>query len=224
MQLLTEVGCNTGFDDAVHGFCNHRSAGQEIIVSPTANEYDRKVYADVQVIKDPRLCWTLRGVLDRRLFEVDHVIIPVREVAAVSTSRISKSMFVLGAENKPDVRKPARQQTRFMYESLGHLFETLAVYEIDYTTIQYPRFVSSDEWHYLYERLLRTSLLDGVTPKQFEAAHRAIMDTGRITIADLPALPYIQKQRDGVPFSDSNHINRQVTGWRGDTPDTGRDK
>lgn len=222
MQLLTRLGCNTGFKDAGHGYYNHHSAGQEIIVAPTASGTDRSAYDDIRVIKDPRLCWTLRGILDHDLFPVEHVIIPIREVGTASQSRMAKSLTMLGNGDKPDVRKPAQQQTRFMYESLGHLFETLAMNEIPYTTIQYPRMIT--DWRYAYRRLRQTPLLDSVTESDFESAHGDVMDVGRITVEEGRALPYIQRQRDGVPFAEADHINRQVFGWRGDPPSNGTDK
>ena len=182
MQLLSKLKLPTGFDSMRHGMGTDY-AGQEFIIPPSCDTL-KEDYKDIQILKDPRLCWTLRTILEEGTLEIDHVIVMVRNVLTSAESRMKAGKMVGPSDKAPTT---SNEQAEFLYESIGHLFETLVLYGVAYTTIVYPRVVKDPR--YAYDRLkLVPGLLDGKTYVEFQRGHAAVMRKSRVTVQP-PAIP-----------------------------------
>ncbi len=83
VQVLTDLGLDTGFSPD-HAVDERVNAGLEFrIESPNAP----------RIVKDPNLSRRLGGLLDRGEVEIEHVIIPVRDLDVAVASRVRNTGY-----------------------------------------------------------------------------------------------------------------------------------
>lgn len=162
VRLLTELGLDTGFTrenwrEHVHAHC---SAGMEKdLGAPDAP----------RIVKDPDLCERLPGILAEGRIVVEHALVPVRDLASASASRVRIGVNapggIVGTEN-------ATQQQAVLAERFHHLVETLVLHDIPHTFLAFPRFACDAD--YCFERL--RFLLPGVSFAEFAAVFARVSD------------------------------------------------
>ena len=104
-----------------------------------------------RVVKSPFACEKLAVALEKRLYKVEHCLVPMRDhfAAAESRRRISRLHGNIGANQVPgglwDVDKPEDQENVLAHK-LYHLMLTLARYSIPITLLDFPRLVNDSEY------------------------------------------------------------------------------
>ena len=167
VQLMTELGMDTGFTDISSGIFPNAHAGMELDLREPGCPY---------VVKDPRLCERLGPILREGLVTVDHAIVPIRDLFAAAESRrsISTKAGIPGGSTVAGglwlTDNPEDQEVALALQ-LYQLFHTLARYDIPTTTLDFPRFVSDHS--YLYRKL--SPLMPNVTPDRFRAAFETVV-------------------------------------------------
>lgn len=164
MQILTELGYDTGFKDKNHDWRDWVRAGQEMGY-PVHLKYNNKMelywtgssLRDKQlletyprIIKSPTFTLHLKKLLDKDIIELEHVIIPIREVDKCVASR-KKANLMHEPLYLSEITDEMVKEKVFNYIMLGHLLEALAFYNLDHTYIKYPEMVYSPD--YLYYKL-----------------------------------------------------------------------
>jgi hypothetical protein len=138
MQLLTQLGLNTGFSGSWSGISENCNAGMELDIRDPAAPY---------IIKDPRLCGSLAEVLLDGNTLVDHAIVPMRELYAAAESRRDVTRRTYPGHHLEAVPgglwltdNPADQE-RILALQLYRLIETVAQYDIPLTLLRFPAFI-----------------------------------------------------------------------------------
>jgi hypothetical protein len=131
VAILTDLGMDTGFRPGIEA--NTRSGGLEgNIERPNAP----------RVVKAPALSVLLREVLVRGNVEIEHVIIPVRDLDIAAASRVR----VAGYGRNPaargglwKTRRPSRQREALAL-TLYELIRTITEFDLPHTFLDFPRF------------------------------------------------------------------------------------
>ena len=142
VALLSDLGIDTGFRPGVK---MDGSGGLERDPSKGGNM--------PRVIKAPGLSTRLGRLLDENIIEVEHVIVPTRDldIAAASRIRVAGYGRFLGVRGGFTGTRSARRQKRVLESMLSELVWTIARYDLPHTFLEFPRF--AHDWHYLYEKL-----------------------------------------------------------------------
>jgi|SRR6478735_1055336 hypothetical protein len=137
VQILTDLGLDTGFaPDAP--IDPHAHAGLErCFIDPDAP----------RVVKDTLYVGALRDQLSRGQVEIEHVIVPMRELDVAAASRVRVSNF--GKTRRPGgltgTTDPTRQSRTLMW-TFYELMGALAEFEIPLTLLWFPRWVTDPEY------------------------------------------------------------------------------
>lgn len=123
-------------------------------------------------IKNPRLAVMLEDLLREDRIEVDHVLVPVRDLASVGRSKRD-----LGTRH-PHERYYHKTDVDLARDSaiqLGRLAATLVSRDVPFTFVKFPRLVQN--WRYAYARLAPVIRQDKMlTERQFKAAFISLAD------------------------------------------------
>lgn len=149
IQLLTELGLDTGFHDLESCVFDHCHAGMEWDICHPQAPY---------IIKSPNLCDHLDCILENTNIQIDHAIVPVRDLFSAAQSRVYVE-FSSGLGKLPGQHIPgglwdtdiADFQEPILAIKLYHLIYTLAKWEIPLTLLSFPRIVHDSQ--YLFEKL-----------------------------------------------------------------------
>ena len=165
VQLLTELGLDTGFSDAHAQIFSHANAGMESdIRNPNA----------AYIVKSPWLCDYLDDVLQQGDVIVDHAIIPMRDLYSAAQSRRNVTHQAdPGLVNVPGglwhTQEPGNQETVLTIQ-LYKLVQTLAKHDVPLVLLSFPRFITDPE--YLYQRI--RFLLGSISYERFLNAFQVI--------------------------------------------------
>ena len=168
VQLMTELGMDTGFADTRSGVFSNCDAGMERDIRDPDCPY---------VVKSPRLCHDLDAVLRDRSVVVDHAIVPIRNLYAAAESRRNvtlRSGTSFGSGEVPGglwLTSRPDQQEFVLAVQFHQLMLTITAFEIPITMLQFPRLIKDP--NYLWEKL--APLLDGIGPEHFAAAFRRVV-------------------------------------------------
>lgn len=148
VQLLTELGLDTGFADSTSSLLPNCNAGMEWDIRHPDAPY---------IIKSPWLCDYLDNVLQEEDIIIDHAIIPVRDLYSAAesrrdvTKRTDPSLYpgeIPGGLWHTDIPE---QQEAILAHQLYKLIYTVAKNDIPLTLLYFPRFIYDPK--YLYEKL-----------------------------------------------------------------------
>jgi hypothetical protein len=167
VQLLTELGLDTGFSHPGEDINSNCNAGME---------WDLRDANAPYIVKSPHLCDSLADILRGGGIVIEHAYVPVRDLfhAAQSRRRVSATSNVLAyPEGVPGglwLTKTPQHQEMVLTLQLYKLTQALAEHDIPTTLLDFPRLVSDAE--YLYRKLGR--LMQDIEPARFLRAHRHI--------------------------------------------------
>jgi len=176
VQLLTELGLDTGFPHPHAKICAERRAGMERIL--------RENPAAPYIVKSPALCEDLDGILKNENVVVDHAIIPVRDLYSAAESRRvvarnGRPKFLIPRKflgiKKWSIRRPKEQES-VLAQNFYRLVHTIAEYEIPMTLLYFPR--SAKDPEYLFRKI--NFLLKGLSYQKFVQAFQKISRPGLI--------------------------------------------
>ncbi len=165
VRLLTALGQPTGYDrlNWRSDYFPHCAAGLERKLTDPQSPY---------IVKDPELCVTLEGILAERQIDIDHAIIPIRDLEAAALSRVriggSSGAVPGGIVGTND---PA-QQKAVLADRFHRLMQTLVLHDIPHTFLLFPRFVQDAD--YAFAKL--HPIFPKVARDRFDEAFRAIAD------------------------------------------------
>ena len=143
VQVLTDLGLDTGFgsdheiDERVH-------AGLERgIEAPDAP----------RIVKNPNLSRRLGTLLDAGRVEIEHVIIPVRDLDVAAASRVRNTKYGSDLHTFGGLigTSKATRQREALALVFYELLYTVARYDLPHTFLLFPRF--AQDWEYTYEHL-----------------------------------------------------------------------
>jgi hypothetical protein len=163
VQLLTELGLDTGFPNANSGIWESCNAGMEWNIKQPNAPY---------VVKNPALCKDLEEVLEAGNTVVDCAIIPIRDLYASAESRrtVQRKLNKRDTPGGLILTKNPSEQENVLALQLHSLVHTLAKYDVPMTWLYFPRLVQDPE--YLYGKL--KSVLPGQNLETFLRAFRVV--------------------------------------------------
>jgi len=165
VQLLTELGLDTGFSNAHAQIFSHANAGMETDIRRPDAAY---------IVKSPWLCDYLDEVLQNEDVIVDHAIVPMRDLYSAAQSRRNVTRQAdPSLVNVPGglwhTQEPGNQETILTLQ-LYKLLQTLAKHDVPLVLLSFPRFVNDPE--YLYQRI--GFLLTNISYETFLKAFQVI--------------------------------------------------
>lgn len=147
VQLLTELGLDTGFADITSGLYANAHAGMERDIRRPNAPY---------VIKSPLLCDHLAEALQDDVV-IDHALVPVRDLYSAAqsrrdvTERSDPASYPNGVPGGLWHTDQSEQQEAVLAWQLYKLIYTLCAHDIPVTLLLFPRLVT--EADYLYRKL-----------------------------------------------------------------------
>lgn len=171
VQLLTELGLDTGFPHAQAQLYRNANAGMEHDI--------RNPHNAPYIVKSPGLCDYLDEALQGDDMIIDHAIIPMRDLYSAAQSRrevdskADPSLDVVPGGLWPRMEKgfyASINQEWILAGKLYSLMYTLAKHDIPVMLLLFPRIVNDPE--YLYQKL--SFLLENISYNTFLEAFQAI--------------------------------------------------
>ncbi len=139
VQVMTDLGFDTGFKPGIQANPASRAGLEKNVLTPNAP----------RVVKSPRLSVELGPLLAAGLVEVEHVIIPVRNLDIAAASRVRAAGYGKSL-NAPGGMlwgsKRASHQRGAVGEVLAQLMVTVAQYDVPHTLLYFPRFASDPQY------------------------------------------------------------------------------
>jgi hypothetical protein len=163
VQLLTELGLDTGFPHANAGIHSSSNAGME---------WNIKHHNAPYVVKNPALCKDLEEVLAAGDAVVDCAIIPIRDLYASAESRrtVQRKLNERDTPGGLILTKNPREQEAVLATQLHSLVHTLAKHDVPMIWLYFPRLVQDPD--YLFGKI--KSLTPGQNSETFLQAFRAV--------------------------------------------------
>jgi hypothetical protein len=171
VQLLTELGLDTGFSHAHEKIHEDKNAGMEENLRDNPNA--------PYIVKNPALCEYLDGTLKKEKdIVIDHAIVPIRDLYSAAESR-----RVVARKGRPNfliprrflgvrkwgIRRPEEQES-VLAQNFYRLLHTIAEFNIPMTLLYFPRLAKDPE--YLFKRI--HFLLEGISYESFAQAFQKI--------------------------------------------------
>lgn len=147
MKVLIDMGFDTGFDNPDEYMFEGKRAGLEypIKFSGKIKEARKHFNKLPRVLKSPYFCSLLKLFLDLKIINVTHVIIPIRDLKEVASSRVENQLTWLQNQNKDDIESQ-RVYSGYM---LGSLIEACVLHNVSYTTLVFPDFITNKKETYI---------------------------------------------------------------------------
>ncbi|WP_442755656.1 hypothetical protein ACNHKD_03090 [Methylocystis sp. JAN1] len=178
VQLLTQLGLDTGFDARSSEALPHAAAARLGSASffPAARagmEMDIRSPAAPYIVKTPFFCDIAEEFLASSPSSVEHVIVPVRRIEAAAMSRAYVQRSTTGSADGEEAvpgglweTDKAELQAEVLRRKFVRLIEALVYFDVPMTFLMYPR-LASDK-NYLFAKL--AFLLADIGRADFDAA------------------------------------------------------
>jgi hypothetical protein len=195
VQILTDLGLDTGFaPDAP--IDEHAQAGlEQDVTAPDAPH----------IVKDTVSAHGLRGLLSSGAVELEHVIVPMRELQITAASRIRVSEF--GEKQRPgglvgttDPNLQAQVLLKMVYD----LMAGFAEHEIPFTVVWFPRWATDPD--YAYRRL------GFLTPQHDAAAWRRAIEA-RVDLSLIHESPLSAREQAKARLVGKRNSKREQERW-----------
>ena len=162
VQMLTRLGYDTGFEPGSEFYREEFRAGCEWNVpmdfdSDTPGDIRRAIDNAPRVLKSPQWSFVLKGLIAMGSLEVDHVIIPIRDIDVAATSRIDAGLDWLVDPNLVGDER-IRDQASIMALALGRAIEACYMYSIPCTMMMFPLLV--EDVDYCYTKMMNLGDID----------------------------------------------------------------
>ena len=198
VAILSDLGLDTGFPPGVRA--DTTSGGLERnILRPDSP----------RIIKAPGLSTRLRPLLEQGGVEIEHAIVPVRDldVAAASRARVAGYGRHLGVRGGFTGTRSASRQRDVLAHMMYELIYTLSVFDIPWTFLLFPRFASDVK--YTFEKL------HFLAPEKTEDDYRRAME-GRFDASKIreEALTPMERARAASlqPWTIARRVAGKVSG------------
>ena len=163
VQLLTELGLDTGFSHANSDVNPNSNAGMEWNIKNPNAPY---------IVKSPALCGDLEELLEAGAIAVDCAIIPIRDLYASAESRraVQQNAKQRDVPGGLILTENPQDQEAVLAMQMHRLVHTLAKHDVPMIWLYFPRLVQDAA--YLYAKI--KSLLPDQTWETFSTAFQAI--------------------------------------------------
>ena len=157
VQLLTRLGCDTGFEPYREPFDENIRAGGEIDnvdipLESTVGEAKAYMKTLPRIFKAPDWSWKLKLFLARGYVNIEHVILPFRDLDEAAQSRLAVGLDWMVSDTVASDEK-AGVQAAVCAAMFGRAIEVCYLYQIPLHIMRFPEFVRSAD--YCYQRLNR---------------------------------------------------------------------
>ena len=162
MVLLTRLGFDTGFKPYHEAYAEEVRAGCEWdvtldLVGETLEEIREKIAKAPRVLKSPEWGLELKVIMKLDLTEIDHVVLPLRDLDISAESRLGAGLkWRVPDHLEGDELQEAQAEVLAM--ALGKTIEACMLYNIPCTMMHFPLLVQDME--YCYEKLKRLGNID----------------------------------------------------------------
>lgn len=148
MQLLTRLGFDTGYrpDDALLYDPVYRAGGETHVKDidlDDARQAEQVIKAIPQILKGPQWSFLLKPLLMRGYIEVEHIILPIRDLDLSVKSRLDAGLYW-----EVDPANLVESQTEVMAAALGRVVEACVLYSIPCTIMHFPTLVEDADYCY----------------------------------------------------------------------------
>lgn len=175
VELLTELGLDTGFDG--------RNTEESYFPSARAGlEWDLDDQNGPRFQKSPYLCDRLNDIINRGE-KIATVIVPVRNISDATKSRLKVQLATTGSQDGREVAgglwstNSASEQEAILRQKLTMLIEVAVANDVSITFLSFPKFASDSL--YLYTKLL--PVLGQIEFSEFEEAFRKTVNPSLIS-------------------------------------------
>lgn len=146
VQLLTELGLVTGFQNSNEGLNPICNAGMELDIRDNSSPY---------IVKNPWMCDFIEDVLQKKEEKIDHAYIPIRDLFSAAESRRFVSAKA-GSNFPPDqvpgglwhTQNPENQESILAIQLYKLLF-SLVKYDVPLTYLVFPKLIGNPEYLYI---------------------------------------------------------------------------
>lgn len=151
--ILSDLGMDTGYKPGAQPSAHTYGGMERSLTAPDAP----------RIVKSPDLSRRLDGILAEGTVEVEHVIIPMRDLDVATASRVRATKYGTNLHVPGGLFGTVRatRQRDALARLNYQLMFTLAKYDIPHTLLLFPRFASDGD--YLFEHL---SFLDPSVPRE----------------------------------------------------------
>lgn len=147
VRLLTRLGFDTGFKDDDSSYYEPIRAGFEYNNGFSLNDPAPEQFANLpHILKGPEWSFYLKPFIKAGYWEIDHVILPVRDLDLATASRLDAGLIWRAW---PD--RLVESQAETMAEALGRVVEACVLFELPCTVMRFPDLVINEE--YCYQKL-----------------------------------------------------------------------
>ena len=152
VQLLTRLGLDTGYEPYKEPYLPEQRAGCEWVIDIDFDRHDpaqikESIAKAPTVLKSPEWGLMLKRLLSEALIEVEHVIIPVRDLEAAARSRLEAGLDWLAMPDLPYEQRVI-DQANVKAMALGRAIEACLLYSIPCTVMTFPLLVRDADYCY----------------------------------------------------------------------------
>ena len=156
VQLLTRMNYDTGFEPYHEPFHESIRAGCEygdVDMSPDSTVEEARAYMKTmpRIFKAPDWSWKLKIFLSRGYVDIDHVILPFRDMDDSARSRLSVGLDWMVEDSVTDPLTRLAVQADVHYSMFGRAIEAAYLFRIPLTIMRFPELIQSAD--YCYRRL-----------------------------------------------------------------------
>ena len=194
MQLLTRMGCDTGFEPYQESYIEKWRAGCEAgpesdVVELSVEELQEQFNNSPRIIKGPVWSYLLKFLVINDLLQIDHVVMPLRDLTESTFSRLDTGLdFML---DKDFAEMPGHdtneRQENILAMLTGKVLEVCYVYQVPLTLMRFPRFVMDEE--YCYRKVVEFE--PGIDRGQFGRVWRELANPDQIKVGN-PRLDQVE--------------------------------
>ncbi len=137
--LLTRLGLDTGYKPYIEDFNEKIRAGCEYKLFSSEPKRQQKLLNNTpRILKHPKFSHKLEGLLKKKLIQVDHIIVPVRNLKDAAKSRIKagRRWKIKGLDSQEQV----------LAWALGKITATAIEHNIPITYIHYPKLIQDPDY------------------------------------------------------------------------------
>jgi hypothetical protein len=172
VRILARLGYETGFKPDEEVYYDNLRAGYEYITEdfsfdePTPEQFEQLPH----VLKGPEWSYHLKPFIKAGYLEVEHIILPIRDLDIAVQSRLDVGLFW-----RVDLDHLVESQTEVMAAALGRVVEACVLFELPCTVLRFPELITNEE--YCFYKL--TDVFD-ISRIEFRKAFRELSNPKQI--------------------------------------------